>query len=252
MEARAVRVLIADDQRLVRESLAHLLAAQDGIEVVGLAADGREALELCRELVPDVALLDIRMPVMDGLEATRRIAGDPELAGVRVCALTMFELDDYIYGALRAGAAGFLLKDAQPEELARAVRCLARGEQILSPSVLASVVQRALASQFAEAPRAPGSGAPESDRPGTRKVLRAGAGGGGGFPAPAAPAWLERITPREREVLALIGRGFTNTEIERELFISRGTLKAHIGHLLLKLEARDRVQLVLMASEAGL
>ncbi|MDO4791070.1 MAG: response regulator transcription factor [Buchananella hordeovulneris] len=243
-------MLIADDQRLVRDSLAHLLGAQDGIEVVGLASDGREAVQLCRELVPDVALLDIRMPVMDGLEATRRIVADPALAGVRVCVLTMFELDDYPYGALRAGAAGFLLKDAQPEELTRAVRCLARGEQILSPSVLASVVQRALGAQAVQAPQPPGLGAPQNARHGHQQVPQGGAGGGTGTAAPATPAWLERLTPREREVLALIGQGLTNAEIERELFISRGTLKAHIGHLLLKLAARDRVQLVLMSTEA--
>lgn len=209
-----IRVLVAEDQAIVRRSLAMILAAEPDLTVVGEAADGVEALRLIRELVPDVVLMDIRMPQLDGLAATEQVAADPLLARVRVCVLTMFELDEYVFRALRAGASGFLLKDTEPEELARTVRRIHDGEQALSPSVLKRVVTRAV---------------------------------GGRKPSPP-----EVLTPREVEVLTLIGQGLNNAEIERELFISKGTLKSHIAHLLTKLDARDRPQLIITAWESGL
>ncbi|MDO5698024.1 MAG: response regulator transcription factor [Dermatophilus congolensis] len=220
-----IRVVVADDQALVRHSLALMVDAEPDMEVVGQAADGAEALALAASARPDVVLMDIRMPRCDGLEATRRIATAPALSQVRVCVLTMFELDEYVFEALRAGASGFLLKDAEPDRLLGAIRSIHAGEPALAPSVLARVIEHTL--------RARTAGAPAS------------------APSPAAVD-LAGITPREREVLTLIGRGLNNPEIEKALFISRGTLKTHIGHLLAKLGARDRPQLVIAAYEAGL
>lgn len=209
-----IEVVVADDQALLRRSLAMMLDAEPDISVVGEAADGIEALEVVRRRVPDVVLLDVRMPRLDGLAVTEEIVADPALARVRVCVLTMFELDEYVFRALRAGAGGFLLKDTDPDVLAATVRRIHSGEQALSPSVLRRVVAKAV----------------DRSRPSPPEVL----------------------TPREVEVLTLIGRGLNNAEIERELFISKGTVKTHVSHLLTKLGARDRPQLVIAAWESGL
>jgi DNA-binding NarL/FixJ family response regulator len=213
-----VRVLVADDQGLVRAGFVALLDAQDGIEVVGEAEDGEQALALARRLVPDVVLMDIRMPKLDGLAATRAIAADPPLAGVRVVVLTTFELDEYVFEALRAGATGFLVKHTEPSELVRAVRVAAAGEALLSPSVT-----RRLVAEFASRTR----------------------------PAPATNA-LDPLTEREREVLALVAEGMTNDEIAGQLFMSPATSRTHVSRILTKLGARDRSQLVVLAYEAGL
>ena len=213
-----IRVVVADDQALIRRSLAMLLDAEPDLAVVGEAGDGREAVDLVRRERPDVVLMDIRMPGCDGLAATRLICADPALAGVRVCVLTMFELDEYVFGALRAGASGFLLKDAEPEMLAGTIRRIHAGEPALAPSVTARVVARALDDGARRAPATPPPG----------------------------------LTPREVEVLTLIGRGHTNAEIERELYIAKATVKSHIAHLLAKLQARDRAQLINCAWECGL
>jgi len=215
----AIRVLIADDQLLVRSGFKMLLDSADDLVVVGAASTGVEAVELVRELKPDVVLMDIRMPQMDGIEATRIIAGDPDTAGVRVLVLTTFELDEYIFEALRAGASGFLLKDTDPDDLLEAVRIVAGGESLLAPRVT-----RRLIAEYVRRPA----------------------------PSPLAADVLEQLTDREREVVALVGRGLSNAEIAVELFISPATAKTHVSHAMLKLEARDRAQLVVMAYETGL
>jgi DNA-binding NarL/FixJ family response regulator len=211
------RILIADDQALVRGAFQVLLDSAPGLRVVGQAADGVEAVELAERLRPDVVLMDIRMPVMDGLEATRRIlAARPD---ARVLVLTTFDLDEYVYAALRCGASGFLLKDAMPDELIRAVRVVAAGDALLSPRAT-----RLLVAEFAARP-------------------------GAGHPTPAA---LAALTERERDVLRLIADGLSNAEICARLVISAATTKTHISHLLAKLGARDRAQLVIVAYQAGL
>ena len=214
-----IRVLVADDQALVRAGFVALLDAQDGITVVAEADTGTAALAAARELRPDVVLMDIRMPEMDGLAATRAIAADPALAEVRVVVLTTFELDEYVFEAMRAGASGFLVKHTEPAELVRAVRVVADGEALLSPSVT-----RRLVSEFA-----------------ARTKQSAG-------PSPA----LAELTSREREVMALVAEGLTNAEIGERLFMSPATARTHVSRILTKLGARDRTQLVVMAYESGL
>jgi len=226
-----IRVLLADDQALVRAGLRVLFESEPGIAVAGEAANGEEALALARHLRPDVVLMDIRMPAMDGLEATRQIAGEQELADVRVLILTTFESDEYVFEALRAGASGFLLKDAEPAELIQAVRVVAAGEALLSPSVT-----RRLIGAFAG---------------GTVAGARAGARSEAGRPG-ASSTQLEVLTDREREVMALVGLGLSNDEIAERLTISPATAKTHVSRAMVKLGARDRAQLVVLAYQSGL
>lgn len=212
-----VRVLIADDQALVRAGFRKILEADPGIEVVGEAADGLEAVEHSRVHVPDVVLMDIRMPGLDGIAATRRLS-DEMKDGPRVLVLTTFGLEEYVYEALRAGASGFLLKDVPPEQLIGAVHVVARGDALLDPAITRSVIE-AFAS-----------------RPAARRELA---------------EKIEDLTPRERDVFALVARGLSNAEIAGELVVGDGTVKTHVAHLLLKLGVRDRVQAVIYAYEAG-
>jgi len=213
-----IRVAIADDQPLVRTGFATMVSYAEDLEVVGEAANGAEAVDLALRALPDVLLMDVRMPVVDGIEATSRIAADPATSGVKVVMLTTFDVDDHVYAALRAGASGFLLKDVAPEELFNAIRVVAAGDALLAPAVT-----RRLIDEFAA-------------RPASR------------MPADT----LAPLTDREREVLALVGRGLTNDEIGRELYMSPATAKTHVGRAMTKLGARDRVQLVVLAYETGL
>ena len=219
-------VVLVDDQGLVRAGFRALLDSEDEIEVVGQAADGQAGLELVRRLRPDIVLMDIRMPVLDGLAATAQITSDPELADTRVIVLTTFELDEYVFGALRAGASGFLLKDVEPVDLLNAVTVVAGGEALLAPRL-------------------------------TRRLIEAFVAGGGGPGAPVGEAQrqaaerLRELTAREREVLTLVGRGLSNNEIAERLVLSPLTAKTHVARLFAKLGARDRAQLVVAAYEAG-
>jgi DNA-binding NarL/FixJ family response regulator len=213
----STRVLIADDQALVRAGFRKLLESA-GVDVVGEAGDGLEAVEQARRLLPNLVLMDIRMPVLDGIEATRRLTGADGDA-MRVLVLTTFALDDYVYEALRAGASGFMLKDAPPEELLAAIEVVARGDALIAPAVTRAVIE-----EFVR--RAPEDAAP-------------------------APA-LDELTTREREVLELLARGLTNAEIASRLVVSDGTVKTHVAHVLGKLGLRDRVQAVILAYECGL
>ena len=214
-----VRVVIADDQELVRSGFAMIVDAQDDLAVVGEAGDGREAVDVARRERADVVLMDIRMPRLDGIEATRLLAGPDVRDPVKVVILTTFDLDEYVFAALRAGASGFLLKDVRRDDLVQAVRVVAAGEALLAPSVT-----RRLIVDYARRPPA----------------------------AAAPPPDLDRLTPREREVLGLIGRGRNNTEIGAELIVGEATVKTHVGRVLMKLGLRDRVQAVIYAYEAGL
>ena len=213
-----IRVVLADDQALLRAGLRALLDAEDDIEVVGEAANGREAISLVRATRPDVVLMDIRMPGIDGLEATRAITDDPELAGTRVVVLTTFDLDEYVFEAVRIGASGFLVKDTEPAELLRGVRAVADGDALLSPGVT-----RRLIGEFANRSR-----------------------------RTSGPELLGPLTEREREVVALVGEGLSNDEIAARLVLSPATAKTHVSRAMVKLQARDRAQLVVLAYETGL
>ncbi|MFN8023040.1 MAG: response regulator transcription factor [Acidimicrobiales bacterium] len=212
-----IRVVVADDQEIVRTGLAMILDAQPGIEVVGQAADGRQAVELARRLRPDVCLFDIRMPVMDGLEATRLLAGADVVDPMAVVIITTFDLDEYVHTALRAGARGFLLKDAGPELLAQAVRAAANGDALIAPSVTARLL-----STFA-----------------------------GSVPGPAPVQPVDPLTDREEEVLLAVAQGLTNGEIGERLYIGLSTVKTHLASLMSKLAARNRVELAMWAYETG-
>ncbi|MGE0135975.1 MAG: response regulator [Dehalococcoidia bacterium] len=214
-------VLIVDDQELIREGFRGLIDVEADLDVVGAASDGAEGVELARELRPDVVVMDIRMPVMDGLEATRQIRSDPELQGTHVLILTTFHLDEYVFAALRAGASGFLLKDAPIGELRNAIRVVATGEALLAPSVT-----RTLIEEFVRRPE---------------PVTRGPSG-----------ATFGELTAREVEITRLVAEGLSNSEIAERLVLSHATVKTHISRILAKLELRDRVQLVIAAFEAGL
>ncbi|KQV75894.1 LuxR family transcriptional regulator [Aeromicrobium sp. Root344] len=213
-----IRVVLVDDQALLRAGFRALIDAEEDIEVVAEGSDGGEAVEVVARHVPDVVLMDIRMPGVDGLEATRRITADPALEAVRVVILTTFELDEYVFEAVRIGASGFLVKDTEPAELLAGIRAVAAGDALLSPGVT-----RRLISEFADRSR------------GT-----------------ASPAVLEPLTDREREVVALVGEGLNNDEIGARLFMSPATAKTHVSRAMIKLDARDRAQLVVIAYESGL
>jgi DNA-binding NarL/FixJ family response regulator len=219
MTANSIRVLIADDQDVVRIGLRTLLNSEDDLEVVGEVADGLAAVEQARALRPDVVLMDIRMPGIDGIEATRRIAADPELSATRIIVLTTFEIDSYVFDALRHGASGFLTKDTKPAGLIEAIKVVAGGEALLTPSVTARVVR-----EFAERPT---------------RVLK---------PHPR----LGKLTDREREVVGLAGEGLSNDEIAMRLVVSPATARTHVSRAMVKLAARDRAQLVVFAYQSGL
>jgi DNA-binding NarL/FixJ family response regulator len=262
-----ISVAVADDQALVRVGFCGIIAATEGLTVVGEAANGAEAVAVARAAHPDVVLMDVRMPVLDGIEATQQITASPESAGARVIILTTFDLDEYVFGALRAGASGFLLKDTLPADLITAIRVVAAGEALLAPSIT-----RRLISEFARIPPlgTPGpvpSGLPTVGRtpgPGVSETPVGGGFGGRGPSAPgatgaaAAPAPSRGVqvtallTDRECEVLQLVAAGLSNAEIANRLRISPATAKTHVAHLLTKLDARDRVQLVIIAYQAGL
>jgi len=212
-----IRVVVADDQRLVRSGFRMILDAQDDIDVVGEAGDGEEALARCRELAPDVVLMDIRMPRLDGLDATRRLLAVP--GAPRVLVLTTFDADEYVYAAMQAGASGFLLKDVRAEQLADAVRTVQAGETLLAPAVARRLIER-----FVRRPP-----------PGT-----------------ALPPEVDELSPRELDVLRLVARGLSNGEIAAELYVSEATVKTHVTRVLSKLNLRDRVQAVVLAYECGL
>ncbi|GGS34699.1 DNA-binding response regulator [Streptomyces nojiriensis] len=213
-----IRVLLVDDQPLIRSGFRAFLDLEDDIEVVAEAANGQEGLELAREHVPDIALIDIQMPVLDGIEATRRIGADPELTGVHVVILTNYGLDEYVFNALSAGAAGFLVKDIEPEDFLHAVRVAARGDALLAPSITRKLINRYVSQPL-----------PSTTEPG-----------------------LEELTSREREAVVLVAQGLPNDEIADRMVISPLTAKTHVNRAMTKLHARDRAQLVILAYESGL
>jgi DNA-binding NarL/FixJ family response regulator len=213
-----IRVLLADDQDLVRAGFAMILDAEDDIEIVGEAGDGQQTIVEAARLAPDVIVMDIQMPVLDGVSATRTVLSGATPAP-RVLVVTTFDINEYVYEALRAGASGFLLKNAPPEELVRAVRTLAAGESLLAPQITTRLIEA-----FCRQPPRP----------------------------PGPPAALEELTPREREVLALVARGLSNAEIAERLVVSRGTVKTHVERILMKLDLRDRIQAIVLAYETGL
>jgi DNA-binding NarL/FixJ family response regulator len=213
-----IRVLLVDDQALIRTGIRALLDAEDDIEVVAEAADGEAAYERARDLVPDIVLMDVQMPVLDGIEATRRIVDDPSLEAVRVVILTNYGLDEYVFSALRAGASGFLVKDTEPDEMLQALRVTMRGDALLSPGVT-----RRLISEFVARP-----------------------------PDAIGTASLTALTTREKEVVALVAKGLNNDEIAETLVVSPTTAKTHVSRAMTKLDARDRAQLVVLAYESGL
>lgn len=212
-----IRVLLVDDQPLVRSGFRALIDLEDDIEVVAEAADGREALALAREHLPDIALVDIQMPVLDGIETTRRIAADPSLTGLHVVILTNYGMDEYVLEALRAGAAGFLVKDIQPEDFLHSIRVAARGDALLAPSITRRLIDRYVTQ-----------------------------------PLTASGTDLEELTPREREAVALVARGLSNDQIAARMVISPATAKTHVHRAMTKLRVRDRAQLVVLAYESGL
>ncbi len=215
----SVRIMIADDQALVRAGFKMILDAEDDLEVVGEAVDGLQAVEMCRRLKPDVVLMDIRMPELDGIEATRRVVeASSDESPVRVLMLTTFDLNEYVYEALRAGASGFLLKDVPPEQLAAGIRVVADGEALLAPSITKRLIQ-----EFAEVAPA----------------------------MPEPPRGMDELTARELEVFKLVARGLSNAEIAAELIVSETTVKTHVARMLMKLGLRDRVQAVVLAYEHG-
>ena len=215
----SVRVLLADDQELVRTGLEMIIDSSEGLEVAGHAADGAQAVELCQRLDPDIVLMDVRMPVLDGIEATRRIVKGGRGNRARVLMLTTFDLDEYVFAAFTAGASGFLVKDAPRDEIVRGIRSVAGGEALASPSVTRRLIER-----FVDAPGAP----------------------------PKPPAELGELTTREREVLELVAHGLSNAELAQRLFLSEKTIKTHVGRILMKLGLRDRVQAVVLAYESGI